>query len=78
MLDDPPPPPVPFCPAQCLWTDLYNYPHFNNCNRYYHCIHGFFFDFACGAGEVFDHVTLQCLPAAQARCIFDGPIDLEP
>ncbi|KAJ6647240.1 hypothetical protein Bhyg_02461 [Pseudolycoriella hygida] len=73
LKNDPPPPPVPFCPAQCLWHDIYNFPHFTNCNRYYHCIHGFFFDFPCGQGEEFDHISLQCLPAAEARCIFEGP-----
>ena len=50
------------------------FPHFHDCTKYYRCIHGFFLEIDCEAGEVFDHVTLECKNADEARCVLEGPV----
>ncbi|KAJ6635835.1 hypothetical protein Bhyg_14421 [Pseudolycoriella hygida] len=60
------------CAAVCLWNGIFNFPNFQSCRRYIHCVHGFQFDLECPGGEEFDHVTLRCQPEAIARCILEG------
>lgn len=62
------------CASTCLWAGVYSIPSFQSCTRYLHCVHGFLFELECEAGEVFDHLTLWCQPAAQGRCVLQGPV----
>lgn len=56
----PPPPPPPACPVQCRLDGVREFPHFQDCNKYYECAHGFLFVMDCGEGEIFDVETLRC------------------
>lgn len=64
---------TPLCPAFCRPQGVYFLPHFQRCNSYYRCTHGFLLEFDCPDYTQFDVVTLSCTDYGLSRCILAGP-----